>query len=142
MTSPLTLDHDGFFLGFPLSLNLGGSFSGLLFYRIYSITTPDGVYSGSFTILGGPNGGSANDLASAAFQVDVPEPGSILLLATGLLGLMGRNATGWRRWTSPLHQDRAAWTEASPPNSQSIWLKANLALVGGKPRATLQSPSG
>src|SRR5580704_7766125 len=42
VTSPLVLDDSGFFLGFPLSLDPGHSFSGLLF----SLALPSNVAAG------------------------------------------------------------------------------------------------
>lgn len=87
--APLTLDDDGFFLGFPLSLSPGQSFSGLLFTVFLPTMTANAIYNGSFEILGGPNGGSANDLANVTFQVNtVPEPTTILMLGAGLPGLV------------------------------------------------------
>src|SRR5207245_1367742 len=63
LASPLTSSDDGFLLGFPLSLDPGESFSGLLF----TITLPSdinaGQYLGSFAILGGAEGGALDELA-------------------------------------------------------------------------------
>jgi hypothetical protein len=86
--APLTLDDDGFFLGFPLSLSPGESYTGLLFTIFLPTSTPNAIYNGSFSILGGSDGNAANDLADVEFQVStVPEPTTILMLGTGLSGL-------------------------------------------------------
>jgi hypothetical protein len=85
--SPLTLDDSGF-SNFPLSLDPGTSATDVLF----SVTIPADAaitaYTGSFTILGGSDGGASDVLATTSFQVNaVPEPSNVLLVATGLAGL-------------------------------------------------------
>jgi hypothetical protein len=94
LASPLTGDDDGFFLGFPLSLDPGDSFTGLLFTISLPPSIVAGPYLGSFSLLGGADGGAQDLLATVNFTVNatsapsaVPEPGSVLLLATGLMGL-------------------------------------------------------
>jgi hypothetical protein len=87
--APLTLDDDGFFFGFPLSLSPGQSFTGLLFTVFLPTNTPNAIFNGSFSILGGADGSAANDLADVTFQVNtVPETTTILMLGTGLPGLV------------------------------------------------------
>jgi hypothetical protein len=101
LDSPLTGSEDPFIVGFPLSLDPGESFSGLLF----TITLPSGIsagpYLGSFMILGGADGDAQDELATVNFTVNatsapsaVPEPGSLMLLGTGLAGMVVRV----RRW--------------------------------------------
>jgi hypothetical protein len=87
--APLTLDDDGFFLGFPLSLSPGETFSGLLFTIFLPTNTPNAIYNGSFTILGGADGSAEDKLATVTFQVNtVPETTTLLMLGTGLPGLV------------------------------------------------------
>lgn len=87
--APLTLDDDGFFFGFPLSLSPGENFTGLLFTIFLPTNTPNAIYNGSFTILGGADGGAADKLATVTFQVNtVPETTTLLMLGTGLPGLV------------------------------------------------------
>jgi PEP-CTERM putative exosortase interaction domain len=91
--SPLTLDDSGFLLNFPFTLDPGQSFTDLLF----SVDIPSGTalssYNGFFSILGGADGDAMDVLSTVQFQVNVgsasavPEPGSIVLLATGFAGM-------------------------------------------------------
>jgi hypothetical protein len=69
---------------------------------IGSLVTP-GTYLGTFNVLGGPDAFAQDILASATFQIDVtaasttnpvPEPNTVILLSTGLLGF-----GVWRRLT-------------------------------------------
>ena len=103
LDSPLTLDDSAFVNNFPLFIDPGTSFNGLLFTVSIPDGTPAGPYLGSFSILGGPDGDTLNTLDTANFEVDVaspsavPEPGTFLLLVTGLSGV----TTVVRRKISP-----------------------------------------
>jgi hypothetical protein len=101
LASPLISSDDGFLLGFPLSLDPGKSFSGVLFTITLPLDINAGQYLGSFAILGGADGGALDELATVDFTVNataetsaVPEPDSLMLFATGLAGIMLRA----KRW--------------------------------------------
>lgn len=82
--NPLTLDDSDFF-SFPLSLDPGDSYTGALFTITLAPALAQGDYAGSFEILGGADGSAFDTLATTGFQVSpTPEPGTMLLLATGL----------------------------------------------------------
>ena len=104
VSSPLTLDDSGFFNDFPLSLDPGDSFSGTLFSIALPSNLAAGLYTGSFTILGGADGNAQDTLASVDWQVNVaptgstvPEPESLMLLVAGLPGVALLVQRKWRR---------------------------------------------
>lgn len=94
--SPFTVDDIGLFLNFPYPISAGQSFDGVLFTINMPGSQSDGTYLGSFSILGGSDGGSLDSLGSVNFEIDqvpavtsVPEPGTLLLCSTGLATLLG-----------------------------------------------------
>jgi hypothetical protein len=90
LAGPLVLDDSPFFSNFPLFLDPGGTFTGELFTVSVPSGTADGLYPGSFEILGGGPTDFTDVLASANFDVSVaPEPGSFVLLLTGLAAGLG-----------------------------------------------------
>ena len=86
---PYTLDDSPFLNNFPLSLDSGDSFTGELFDVVIPQGGEIGSFDGSFQILGGPTDADFNTLASVNFNATVtPEPSSLLLLGTGMVGLV------------------------------------------------------
>ena len=87
----LTLDDSPFLTNAPLTMNPGDSWTGLLF----TATAPpyglgSNFYTGTFSILGGPNSSAGGTLASEDFNIQVtPEPTSFMLLGTGLMAFAG-----------------------------------------------------
>ena len=87
---PLTLDDTDFYSNAPLLLAPGHS----SVFDIFTVSVPQGTvagdYAGSFTILGGATGTSSDTLGTVDFVTAVtPEPPSVLLFVTGILGLAG-----------------------------------------------------
>ena len=89
--APLSVDDTGFLVNFPLSMNPGDTATGVLFTVWVPPAIPIGNYYGYFQILGGSDGSELNAISNLApFEIyAVPEPGSLLLLGTGGLALMG-----------------------------------------------------
>jgi len=94
-SSMLVSVDDSPYLAWPLSLAPSDSFgpAALFLVDLPADLAPD-VYTGTFTITGGADGGTFDDLADANFTVDVtgpstvaPEPGTLLLLCSGLLAV-------------------------------------------------------
>lgn len=88
LNAAFVLDDSPFLLNFPLDLAPGQSYTGSLFEVVVPANSPLGSYTGSFQILGGSTDSAELVLSSATFDVAVsPEPSSLLLLGTGLIGV-------------------------------------------------------
>lgn len=88
--APLSIDDSPYFNSWPLLLGAGDSYTGLLFNVDIPWPTAVGLYTGDFQITGGADGNADDVVGDAEFDVYVtPEPGSLLLLGTGLLALAG-----------------------------------------------------
>ena len=90
--TPADEDPTPFFVNAPISLDAGDSTSAI---DLFTIDIPDpftpGLYSGTFTILGGADGNAQDILGSADFTVQVtsaaPEPSMYGLLLASCLAL-------------------------------------------------------
>jgi hypothetical protein len=98
--APLSVD-DSPFNSYPLSLGPGDSYTGVLFNVDVPLTTPQGLYAGSFEIIGGGPTDYTDVVGAANFNVQItPEPSSLLLMVSGLAGLAGtlrRRLVSWPR---------------------------------------------
>jgi hypothetical protein len=96
----LTVDDSPFFADSPLFLSPGDSYTGHFFDVTADAATLPGSYDGAYTIQGGADSETFDDIATANFTVDVsspvPEPNPLILIATGLamIALVGVR----RRW--------------------------------------------
>jgi hypothetical protein len=101
----LTIDDSGFYANAPLSLSPGQSTSPFELFAVdLSPTIPPGTYQDTFSILGGPDGGTYTDfnvVGTAPFSItvnsagsgtSVPEPGSLPIMLAGILALVWARA--------------------------------------------------
>lgn len=86
----LTFDDSPFIFGAPLSLSPGDSYIGPFIDVTADATIASGSYICTYTILGGADSSTFDDIATEDFTVDVgststtPEPNPFLLIATGM----------------------------------------------------------
>ena len=89
----LTVDDSPFFNNSPLFLSPGGAYTGPFIDVTVDPATPSGSYSGSYTIQGGSDSETFDNIAVEDFTVDVgstvPEPNTSLLIASGFAALAG-----------------------------------------------------
>jgi hypothetical protein len=88
VASPVVCDDNPFFNNTPPSLNPGDFFTGVLFTLTIPSNAPYGFYPAAFTVIGA-DGAGATVTAEADASAAVPEPSSMLLLGSGLSGLVG-----------------------------------------------------
>jgi hypothetical protein len=90
LASPPIPDDTKFFLNFPLFLTAGQSVTAPILDVMVPLSTPVGIYPGTFTVLGGSPTDFTTNIGSATFAVQVvPEPASVGLLISGGLLLLG-----------------------------------------------------
>jgi hypothetical protein len=91
----ITFSDTPFFANTPAFLDSGQTTGVVSFFDVFvDISVPPGLYSGSFTVLGGDTDSDLNDLGTQPFAINVlegsappiPEPATMFLLATGLGG--------------------------------------------------------
>jgi hypothetical protein len=86
--SGLIIDDTPYFNNFPWELDPTESYTAAIFTVSIDPSVAPGKYTGSFTVVGGPDDGTFDNLASQNFQVTVaavPEPFTLALCGGGLL---------------------------------------------------------
>jgi|SRR5579862_6723182 len=102
LSSPeLTLDLTPFFTLTPLSLSDGDSYVGDIFAVAISDVILPGDYFGTFTIQGGADGSTFDDVAAADFEIQIPGPPDATAVPespSGILVGLGGLALGAMAW--------------------------------------------
>jgi hypothetical protein len=82
----LAIDESQFYANVPLSLAAnGGSYTGPFFSITVDPSTASGSYAGSFTIQGGGDANTFDDLATQNFEVDVANPQPVISAAANFV---------------------------------------------------------